>query len=90
MGARDKLRKVVSHVRERLRSHGPDSYFQYKRGRERKRKQAERGRDDAERSAEREREQAERGREYAERYAAERTAEEPQTGPRRDDTSKPD
>src|SRR5512133_1127601 len=59
MGARDKLREVVSHARERFRSHGPDSYFEYKRRRERERKQAERGRDDAERSAEREREQAE-------------------------------
>lgn len=90
MGARDKLREVVSHVLERFRPHGPDSYFEYKRKRERERKQAERGRDDAERSAEREREQAERGREHAERYAAERTAEEPQTDAPREDTSKPD
>jgi hypothetical protein len=90
MGARDKLREVMSHVLERLRSHGPDSYFEYKRKRERERKQAERGRDDAERSAEREREQAERGREHAERYAAERTAKEPQTDAPREDTSKPD
>jgi hypothetical protein len=40
MGARDKLREVVSHVRERFRSHGPDSYFEYKRRRERERNQA--------------------------------------------------
>jgi hypothetical protein len=90
MGAGDKLRKVVSHVRERFRSHGPDSYYQYKQRRERERKQAARGRNDAERSAEREREQAERGRDYAERYRAERTAEEPETDAARDDTSKPD
>jgi hypothetical protein len=88
MGAWDRLRKVGSDVLKRWRSRDPDSYFQYKRRRERERKQAERGRDDAERSAERQREEAERGREYGERYTAERAAEEPQTDAPRDDTSK--
>jgi hypothetical protein len=90
VGAWEKLRNAGSYVRARWRSHAPDSYFQYKRRRERERKQAQRGREDAERSAERERKQAERGREHAERYAAERTAEEPQTEAPRDDTSKPE
>jgi hypothetical protein len=88
MGAWDKLREAGSYVRKRWRSHAPDSYFQYKRRRERERKQAARGREDAARSAEREGEEAVRGREYAERYAAERTAEELQTEAPRDNTSK--
>jgi hypothetical protein len=90
VGAWDKLRNVGSYVRNRLRSHGPDGYFQYKRRRERERKQADRGREDAERSVERERQEAQRGREYEERYTAERRAEEPQTEAPRDDTSKPE
>jgi hypothetical protein len=90
VGAWDKLRNVGNYVRQRWRSHGPDSYFQYKQRRERERKQAERGREDAERSAERERQKAERGREYAERYTAERTVEEPKTEAPRDDTNKPE
>jgi hypothetical protein len=90
VGAWDKLRNVGSYVRKRWRSHGPDSYVEYKRRRERERKQAERGREDAERSAERERQKTERGREYAERYTAERTAEESQTEAPRNDTSKPE
>jgi hypothetical protein len=90
MGAWDRLRKVGGEVLKRWRSRDPDSYFQYKRRRERERKQAERGRDDAERSADRKREKAERGREYGERYTAERAAEEPQTEAPRDDTSKPE
>jgi hypothetical protein len=90
MGAWDKLRKAGSYVRRWRGSHGPDSYSQYKRGRERDRKQAERGRESAERSAERERGEAERGREYEERYTAERTAEEPQGEAPRDDARRPE
>jgi hypothetical protein len=90
MGAWDKLRKVGSYIRKRWRSRAPDSYSQYKRGRDRERKRAELGREYAERSADREREEAERGREYADRYTAERAAEEPQTEAPRDDTSKPE
>ena len=90
MGVLDKLRKVGNYVRKGWRSTAPDSYFQYKRGRERQRKQAERGRKDADRSAELEREEVQRGREYEERYAAERAAEEPQSQAPPDDKSKPE
>jgi hypothetical protein len=75
----DQLRKVGNYVRKGWSSTNPDSYSHYKRGRERQRKQAERGREHADRFAELEREEARRGREYEERYAAERAAEEPQT-----------
>jgi hypothetical protein len=90
MGMLDKLRKVGNSVRKGWRSTGPDSYFQYKKGRERERKQATRGREDADRSAELEREEAQRGREYEDRYAAERAAKEPQSEAPPDDTSKPE
>jgi hypothetical protein len=90
MGAWDKLRKAGGYIRRWRGSHGPDSYSQYKRGRERERKQAERGRESDERSAERERGEAERGREYEERYTAERTAEEPQGEAPRDDVRRPE
>ena len=84
MGVLDKLRKVGNSVRKGWRSTGPDSYFQYKRGRDRQRKRAERGREYADRSAELEHKEAQRVRGYEERYTAERKAEEaPQ-----DDTSK--
>jgi hypothetical protein len=49
MGAWDRLRKVGSDVLTRWRSRDPDSYFQYKRRRERERKHAERGREYGER-----------------------------------------
>ena len=81
----DKLRKVGNYVRKGWRSTAPDSYFQYRRGRERQRKQAERGREDTKRSAELERGAAQRGREHEERYAAERAADEPQTETPRND-----
>ena len=89
MGAWHKLKRIGTYVRTRWRSTDSDSYFQYKRGRELERKQAEQGRENVERAAERERKDAEREREYSERYTAERTAEEPQTGAPRDDTSEP-
>ena len=86
----DKLRKAGNYVRKGWSSTNPDSYSHYKRGRERERKQAERGRTEADRSAELDREEAQRGREYEERYAAERAAEEPQTETPRDDTGEPE
>jgi hypothetical protein len=89
-GVLGKVRKVVNYVRRAWSSTNPGSYSQYRRGRERQRKQAERGREEADRSAELEREEELRGREYEERYAAERAAEEPQTGAPRDDISKPE
>jgi hypothetical protein len=85
----DKLRSVGNYIRRGWRSTGPDSYFQYKRGRERERKAAERGREDTDRSAGLEREQALRKREYEERYTAERAAEESQAEAPPDDTGKP-
>ncbi len=90
MGVIDKLKKVGKYARKGWQSTDPDSYSHYKRGREHKRKQAERGRKDADRSNEQEREVVERGREYEERYAAERAAEEPQTESPRDDMGKPE
>ena len=84
------LRKVGNFMRKGWRSTNPDSYSHYKRGRERQRKDAERGSKDADRSAELRREEARRGREYEERYSAERAAEEPQTEAPRDDMGKPE
>jgi hypothetical protein len=86
VGVGDKLRKVGNYVRKRWRSTGADSYSQYRRGRERERKEAEHVRKGAERHGEQERVEAERERDYEERYEAERAAEEPRTAPR-DDTS---
>ena len=76
MGVGDKLKNIGKYVRGRWRSTNPDSYDQYRRGRERTRKQVEHLREDAERQGEQEREDAERGREYVERYKAERAAAE--------------
>ena len=89
MGVRDKLRNIGNYVRTRWKSTDPDSYDQYRAGRERERIQGEQSREDVVRAGEREREGAERGREYDERYAAER-AEEPRTEARRRDTSQPE
>jgi hypothetical protein len=88
VGVFDKLRRVGNHVRHGWPSMSADSYFQYKRGRERERKQAEQRRKYADRSAELEHEEAQRVREHEERYAAERAAEEPQTESPHDDTSR--
>jgi hypothetical protein len=87
MGVRDKLRNIGDYVRTRWKSTDPDSYDQYRAGRERERKQGEQSREHVERSSEREHEMAERGREYEERYAAERAGEEPRTDVPRRDTS---
>jgi hypothetical protein len=72
MGLRDKLGRARSYVRKLRLSLGPDSYYQYKRGREHDRKRAEHDREQASDSAERERGGAERQRDYDERYAGER------------------
>jgi hypothetical protein len=91
MAVLDRLRKVGNYIRKGWRSTDPDSYSHYKRGRERQRKEAKRGREHADRSAELEREEAQRGREYEERYASERAAaEEPQTESPRNDMGKPE
>ncbi len=76
MGVGDKLKNIVTYVRKQWRSTDPDSYDNYRRGRERTRKQAEHTHEAAERQGEQERENAERGREYVERYEAERAAAE--------------
>ena len=89
MGVWDKLRSIVNYVRKRWRSADPDSYHQYRAGRERDRKQTEQRREQVRRSGEVEREGAERAREYEERYAAERLAAEPRTEAPRRDTSEP-
>ena len=68
----DKLRQAGNYVRKLRLSLGPDSYFQYKRGRKHERKQADHARRHAKNSAEGDREEAERGREYEERYTRER------------------
>ncbi len=72
MGLWDKLREASTYLRKLRSSRGPDSYFQYKRGREDERKQAEREREYAKDSAQRGREKAEREREHEERYTRER------------------
>jgi hypothetical protein len=78
MGLLDKLRRASNSVRKLRLSVGPDSYFQYKRGRKYARKQADHAREHARHSADREREEAEHGREkaareseYDERYTRE-------------------
>jgi hypothetical protein len=90
MDVRDMLRNIGDYLRTRRKSTDPDSYHQYRAGRERERKQDEHRRVQAERAGEREREGAERDREYEERYAAERATDEPRTDVRHRDTSKPE
>jgi hypothetical protein len=68
----DKLRQAGNNLRKLRLSLGPDSYFQYKRGRKSERKKTDRAREHAKDSAQREREEAGRGREYQERYTRER------------------
>ena len=72
MGLGDKLRQATNSIRKLRLSRGPDSYFQYKLGREHKRKEADHAREGERAEAERQRETAEREREYDERYARER------------------
>jgi len=75
MGVRDKLSQASIYLRKLRLSLGPDSYFQYKRGRKHERKQADHAREQAKDSIERERDEADRGREYEERYTHEREAD---------------
>jgi hypothetical protein len=77
MAVWDKLRNIGHYVRRRWPSADPESYYQYRAGRERDRKQTERTREQAEGVSERGRVSAERGRANEERYRAERAAEEP-------------
>lgn len=72
MGLRDKLTQARDSIRELRLSLRPDSYFQYKRGRESERKRAEEEREQALGSAERSRGDAERVHDYEERYEGER------------------
>jgi hypothetical protein len=72
MGLWDKLMEARNYVRKRR---GPDSYFQYRRKRERERADAEEGRERARDNATQERGEAERGREYKERYSADRESD---------------
>ncbi len=72
MGPWDKLRQASNYLRKLRLSLGPDSYFQYKRGRKYDRQHADRAREQAKDSAEREREEAGRERGYEERYTRER------------------
>jgi hypothetical protein len=90
VGVGDKLKNIGNYVLKRWQSTDRDSYYQYRRGRERKRKQAKQRREDAERHGKKERQEAERGRGYEERYRAERAAEEPRTEAPRGDTSHPE
>ena len=90
MGAGDRLKNLGRYVRKRWRAADPDSYDQYRRGRERTRKQAEQTRENAVRQGEQERVEAEREHDYAERYEAERAAEEPPTEVRRRETGHPE
>ena len=89
MSVRDMLRNIGDYVRMRWKSTDPDSYHQYRAGRERERKQEEHRREQAERAGEREREGAEREREYEERYAAERATDDPRTDIPHSDKSNP-
>jgi hypothetical protein len=90
MGVGDKLQNIGTFLRKWWRSKDPDSYDQYRRGRERERKRAEQVREGAAHHGDQEREKAERGREYEERYRAERAAEEPRTEAPRGDRSHPE
>ena len=75
MGVGEKLKNIGIYVRKRWRSTDPDSYDQYRRGRERTRKEEEHTREAAERQDKEQRKDAERGREYGQRYKVERAAE---------------
>jgi hypothetical protein len=86
----DKLRQAGHNLRKLRLSLGPDSYFQYKRGRKYERKQADRAREQAKDSAQREREVAGRGRGYEERYAREREGDIARERTERAEETEPD
>jgi hypothetical protein len=77
MGLGDKLKIISDYVRERWRSTDPNSYDQYRLGREHDRNETAHSREDVARHRDQERNEAERGREYEERYTAEGLAAEP-------------
>jgi hypothetical protein len=94
MGLWDTLRQACDYLRRLRLSLGPDSYFQYKRGRRFERKHA---REDATASAQRKRAEAERGRqkaererEYDERYSREREGDAAQEPAKRPEEIEPD
>jgi hypothetical protein len=90
MGLWDKLREGSDYVRKLRLSHGPDSYFRYKRTRKYQREDAEHERAHANDLAEREREEAGREREYGERYAAERERDIAREGTKRAEEIEPE
>jgi hypothetical protein len=94
MGLRDKLRQASDYLRKLRLSLGPDSYFQYKRGRKLERKHT---REQTEDSARRKRAEADRGREtverqrgYDERYTREREGDAAQEQTKRPEEVEPD
>ena len=75
MGLWGKLRQATDYLRKLRLSLGPDSYFQYKRGRRSEQHAREQAEDSAQRTraeAARGREKAERKRGYDQRYTRER------------------
>ncbi len=89
MGLGDKLKIISDYVRQRWRSTDPDSYDQYRLGREHDRKQTAHSREDVARHGEQERKEAERGRAYEERYRAEGVAGKPGSEEPRGETGPP-
>jgi hypothetical protein len=87
MGLWDKLRNARNYVRKRR---GPDSYFQYRRRREREREDAEEGRERATDYARQERSEAKRGRQYEERYTSDRESDIAQKRTERAEETEPD
>jgi hypothetical protein len=72
MGLWDKLKQASSSLRKLRLSRGPDSYFQYKLGRDSDRKEADRAAEWKRDEAERGRQKAKREHGYEERYTRER------------------
>ena len=94
MGLWDKLRHASDYLRRLRLSLGPDSYFQYKRGR---RSEGKRAREQAAASTQRNRaeedrgrEKAEREREYDERYSREREDDAAQERTKRPEEIEPE
>ena len=75
MGLWDRLRQASDRLRKLRLSHGPDSYFQYKLGRESERREADQSAEWAREKAERGRDKATRERGYEERYTRERDSD---------------
>ena len=75
MGLWDKLREGSNYLRKLRLSRGRDSYFQYKLGRDVKRKEADHFAEHEREEAEHGRERAERERGYDERYTRERESD---------------